>query len=111
MESTSGDAGMFCYIWEFVAASGQEDAFRRAYGPDGPWVQLFRRDPAYIRTELSRDADNPRRFVTIDYWTSRDACRAFRERVRDECAAIDLACERCTERERHIGDFDVMDGA
>ena len=102
---------MFCYVWEFVAAPGQENAFTHAYGPEGPWVQLFRRDPAYIRTELSRDADNPRRFVTIDYWTTREACRAFRDRVRDEFAAIDRACEQLTEREWHIGDFEVVSAA
>lgn len=99
---------MFCYVWEFVAAAGQEEAFARAYGPDGPWVQLFKRDPQYIRTELSRDADDPRRFITIDYWTSRDACRAFRTRAGDEFARIDSACEQYTERERHIGDFEIL---
>ncbi len=98
---------MFCYIWEFLVAPAQEAAFEAAYGAEGPWVRLFERDPEHIGTELYRDAANPRRFVTIDRWTSRAAYLSFRERVGAEHDAIDVACERCTESERHLGDFEL----
>jgi quinol monooxygenase YgiN len=102
---------VFCYVWEYEVAPEKAEAFVAAYGPDGPWVRLFRRDPAYLGTELGRDADDPRRFLTIDRWTTREACLAFRERVRGEFDAIDAECERLTVRERAIGDFELVAAA
>lgn len=99
---------MFCYVWEYEVAPEEAAAFVAAYGADGPWVRLFRRDPAYLGTELWRDADDRRRFLTIDRWTSRQACLAFRERVGDELDALDAECERLTVRERAIGDFELV---
>jgi hypothetical protein len=69
---------MYCYVWSYVVRTECLPAFRTAYGPDGDWVQLFRRDPEYIRTTFLGDRDNPARFVTIDFWTSREACLSFR---------------------------------
>jgi hypothetical protein len=84
-------------------------AFRLAYGPDGDWVRLFRQDPAYILTDLLGERNHPQRFVTIDYWTSREACVSFRERFAAEFEALDKQFERLTLQEIHIGDFDVLD--
>lgn len=66
------------------------------------------RPPGYLRTELRRDVEDPRRFLTIDHWTSGAACLAFRERMRDELEAIDAECERLTVRERAIGEFELV---
>ena len=98
---------MYCYVWSFVVRPEHLQAFRTAYGPDGEWVQLFRRDPAYVRTDLLSDCDNPARFMTIDYWTSREACEAFRERFDKEFEALDEGFEQFTVQETHLGDFDV----
>ena len=101
---------MFCYLWEFIVAPGSDEAFVAAYGPDGAWVRLFRRDPAYVRTELWRDADDPGRLVTMDCWRSRVAFQAFRAREAQAFADLDAACESFTESERHLGDFETVDG-
>lgn len=98
---------MFCYVWEYRVRPEHLDEFERGYGPEGEWVRFFRRNPEYIRTELLRDRDNALRFVTIDYWTSREACLAARERWRDEFDAIDARYDRITESETHLGDFEV----
>lgn len=100
---------MYCYIWEYEVRSAHVKAFETGYGPHGEWVQLFRRDPAYIRTDLFRDRGSPTRFLTIDYWASREACMAFRERVRSEFDAIDARYGQLTSRETHLGDYDVVE--
>jgi heme-degrading monooxygenase HmoA len=100
---------MFCYLYEYVVRAGDEARFEAAYGADGPWVALFRRSPEYLGTELGRDVAEPRRYFTIDRWTSRDACLAFRESVRAELDSIDRECERLTESERALGDFELLD--
>jgi hypothetical protein len=86
-------------------------AFRTAYGPDGDWVRLFRRDPEYIRTHLLGDGDRPTRFMTIDFWTSREACLSFRKRFGSEFEALDKSLDQLTVQESHLGDFDVLDAA
>lgn len=96
---------MFCYIWEFLVRAESIDDFRAAYGPEGDWVMLFRQDPQYIRTELLADREDPKRFLTIDYWTSHEACISFRERFRSEFDALDKRCEDLTTKETHLGDF------
>lgn len=100
----------FCYMWEFLVHPEKLEEFEAAYGPAGDWVQLFRRDESYLRTDLYRDRDNPRRFVTIDHWVSREACRAFRERFRQDFEALDERCEGFTVRETHLGDFELVGG-
>src|SRR2546422_8528105 len=59
----------------FEAKAGAEEDFVRAYGPDGDWAQLFRRSGggAYLDSQLARDIEIARRFVTIDRWASRAA--------------------------------------
>lgn len=97
----------FCYMWEYRVQPERIEEFRAAYGPEGDWVRLFRRDEAYIRTDLFRDSDNPHRFVTVDHWVSREACRAFRERTRQDFEALDERCEAFTIQESHLGDFQI----
>jgi hypothetical protein len=99
---------MYCYIWEYTVPIEHLDVFEAGYGPDGEWVRLFRRDPDYIRTELFRDRDWLGRFITLDFWSSREACMGFRERFRSEFDALDAQFDRLTHRELHLGDFDVI---
>jgi quinol monooxygenase YgiN len=102
---SSMDDAMFCYVWSYRLRPERVDDFRAAYGPEGAWVRLFARDSAYIRTDLLADCADPLRFATIDWWRSRKAYDAFRERFRREFEAIDRDCEELTLEELHIGDF------
>lgn len=96
----------FSYIWEFKVRPERLAEFEAAYGPDGDWVRLFRRDPAYLGTDLLRDREDPHRFLTVDRWSSREACLAFRERFRADYGALDARCAGLTLSERPLGDFD-----
>src|SRR3989442_13862477 len=70
----------------FEAKAGAEEDFVRAYGPDGDWAQLFRRSGggAYLDSQLARDIEIARRFVTIDRWASRAAVDAFKASAKAE---------------------------
>ena len=102
---------MFCYIWEFVVKPDYQTRFEVLYGPKGAWVELFKTDQNYIRTELCRDQSNPFRYVTFDYWTSKDACASFRERNRSQFDVIDTEGEHYTASETNLGDFDLLSAA
>lgn len=96
----------YTYIWEYLVAPSRVDDFQRAYGPEGDWVQLFTEAPGYLRTELHRDRANPWRFVTIDYWESEGAWKAFRIRFAERFEALDARCASLTTRETEIGRFE-----
>ncbi len=104
-------SGAFCYLWSYRVRSDSVAEFESAYGPEGDWVALFRRDPAYICTTLLHDSSDPLRYVTLDFWTSREARNAFRELFRFEFDALDVRCEAFTETEEFIGDFDIKESS
>ena len=95
----------FIYVWEFIAIAAHLREFERMYGPEGNWADLFRLHPGYIGTELHRDSENPRRFITIDRWESRKAYAEFRTLYKTQFAALDAQGERLTESEILIGEF------
>jgi heme-degrading monooxygenase HmoA len=97
---------MVRFVWEFIARAGEVKEFERSYSAFGPWADLFRRSAGYRGTLLLRDAENPRRFLTIDCWESADARRALCEHFAKEYEELDRACEAFTESERRIGVFE-----
>lgn len=99
---------LYCAVWEFHVKPESAAEFERVYGADGSWSQLFRRSSAYRGTELLRDAEGAGRYLTIDRWTSREALRQFKERYAEEYAALDKTCERMTESEAMLGDFESI---
>jgi heme-degrading monooxygenase HmoA len=96
---------MFVILWEFEVKPGSEPAFENAYGPQGDWVQLFRRDPHYRTTYLLKDTSRPRTYFTMDLWDSEDAYDNFKIEHRETYHALDQAFESFTLRERFIGAF------
>jgi heme-degrading monooxygenase HmoA len=85
--------------WRYRVRPAKTDAFLRAYGAEGAWVELFRRSQGYISTELLRDALDPAVFVTIDRWDSRVAYDSFRKQFAEEYLALDSVCAAYTEDE------------
>jgi quinol monooxygenase YgiN len=92
-------------IWEFLVEPSCESRFEQIYGPDGDWVQLFRRGDGHLGTELYRDANTPRRYITIDRWVSPQAFETFRQKFATEYKALDESCESLTEKETPLGTF------
>lgn len=93
------------FVWEIQVMPEAEDEFRRLYGADGPWVELFRRSPGYIGSLLLEDRETPGRYLVVDRWQSEAALSAFREQYAQEYADLDLYCEALISRETQLGTF------
>jgi heme-degrading monooxygenase HmoA len=92
-------------VWEFHVRPGARKKFERTYGPQGDWVQLFKRGKGYLRTEFFRDAGKRGRYLTVDYWISKSAYETFRRKFDREFNALDKKCESLTAQETMLGTF------
>ena len=99
---------MYCYVWSFTVRPEYVDEFQVAYGPTGDWARFFASDPGYIRTSLLADRQNPTRFLTLDFWSSYEACVSFREGFSSQFEALDKSFERFTTEEVQFGSFHVL---
>jgi heme-degrading monooxygenase HmoA len=97
---------MVQFVWEFIARADKVKEFERHYASAGPWADLFRKNAGYHSTQLLRDAETERRYLTIDRWDSLASYRAMRERFAREHEELDRTCEQFTESERRIGVFE-----
>ena len=98
---------MITIVWQFEVAPGVEAEFEKHYGPEGTWVQLFRRDPAFRGTLLLRDHEHPNRYLTIDRWDDLSSYDAFRKQFEEEYRKLDLQMEKLTLREEKLGTFET----
>jgi hypothetical protein len=98
----------FTYVWEFEVPASKDAEFRRHYGPQGTWVELFRKDPEYIETLLLSDLSVPGRYLSIDRWRSFSAYQSFRERFSQQYEELDKICGRLTIRETDVGSFQEL---
>ena len=98
-------------VWEFEIAPGSQQEFEKHYGPEGTWVELFRRDPAFQSTSLLRDREKPARYITIDRWQDLRSYEAFRVQFAKEYQLVDLQMETLTLSEKRLGVFDSVDHA
>ena len=96
----------YLIIWEFHVRRGAEAAFERVYGPSGEWVAFFKTAQGYIATELIHDLRDSGRYVTLDFWTSKDAYERFREENLAHYKALDERGEDMTEKETPLGIFE-----
>lgn len=95
----------FVIVWEFRVKSGKRREFQKVYGSDGVWARLFRRGEGHIRTDLIRDLRTPGRYMTLDFWTSREAYARFKKENRAEYRVIDERCASLMESEVKVGEF------
>ena len=95
----------FVIIWEFRINSRTRRAFERAYGPDGDWATFFRGGKGYLGTDLIHDAQQPDRYLTMDYWKSRTSYETFKKHNRKMYEIIDQIYEALTTKEVEFGKF------
>ena len=93
-------------IWEFEIRPESRAQFEEIYGPEGAWARLFRQSPDYRGTKLIRELTRPGRYLTLDYWTGREAFHSFKQAHAAEYATLDKQCESLTEREAMVGEFE-----
>jgi heme-degrading monooxygenase HmoA len=95
----------YVVAWEFRPRKGAETEFQEAYGPQGIWARLFKKAEGFVATELNHDLKDSTRYLTLDFWASRQAYDAFRASHLAEYQAIDKQCESLTEHEKELGTF------
>jgi heme-degrading monooxygenase HmoA len=95
----------FVIIWEFRIQATKRRTFERAYAPDGTWANFFRKGKGYIATELIRDSQQSDRYITLDYWQSRQHYENFKKQNGKMYQTINEKCESLTTRESEIGQF------
>lgn len=93
-------------IWRFRPPAGSEQAFAKAYAPQGPWAKLFETHPGFQSTELLRPALGEGWWLTIDRWNSRAAFDDFQQNEGDAYRALDAALEGIAGEELFVGDFE-----
>ncbi len=99
----------YVIVWEFRIRQGAEAEFVEKYGPDGTWARFFRKGQGYIRTELVRDVNDPRRFLTLDYWRSEEEFNRFRQQNLAEYERLDKEFAGLTGQETRLGAFWIGD--
>jgi quinol monooxygenase YgiN len=95
----------FTYIWEYTVQTDHKAAFLKLYGPNGGWVNFFNRAEGYLGTDLHEDIDNSERFITIDFWASKEIRDNYRKQFVEEFNALDEAGELVTIKETPLGEF------
>ena len=98
----------FAVVWEFQVRRGMEEQFEREYGKAGAWTRLFQKEQDFVDTDLVKDANRERTYLTIDFWVSREAYEEFRSRSVEAYKQTDAQCEDMTESEREIGRYERL---
>ena len=103
----TGENSCHVIVWEFRIRPEKEKEFVEKYGPDGMWARFFQGSDGYIRTELVRDVTDTLRFLTLDYWRTKEDFSEFHERNLAGYERLDREFESLTERETRLGDFRI----
>ena len=89
-------------MWEYEVSGDRTGAFIAAYGPDGPWGELFGRAAGFLGTELYRDAARADRFLTIDRWQDEQGWRSFLSAFGPAYESLDAQLEGLAATERSL---------
>ncbi len=89
----------FVITWRFKVKPGREKEFEEAYGPVGDWARLFRIHDGYLGTDLMRDTNEERVYLTVDRWKSADDFNRFKDLYLSEYEQLDRILADLTESE------------
>jgi heme-degrading monooxygenase HmoA len=95
----------FVVAFLYSVAEGGEEAFERAYGPDGEWARFFAGAEGYLGTELHRSVEDAWRYLLLDRWTDEGRYRAFLTARREEYERRGRGAEALYAREDRLGAF------
>jgi heme-degrading monooxygenase HmoA len=95
------------YVVAFLYAvtEGGEEAFERAYGPEGEWAAFFTGADGYLGTELHRSVEDAGRYLVLDRWSDEGRYRAFLAARREEYERRGRAAEALYATEDRLGAF------
>jgi hypothetical protein len=98
---------MFVTIWSYEVEPEHRLAFEALYGESGPWVELFRASPDYVRTILVIDPVRRNLYTSVDVWKTRAAYELFCDEQAAVYAALDDQGDALTKHETHLGTWQL----
>lgn len=95
---------MYQVVWRYEVKEQYLSHFTEMYGSSGNWVELFKKSPHYIKTELFKAAEGQHTYVTIDFWQSKNAYQEFYEDHHSEIDQLDVLGDGFTIEEAKIAE-------
>jgi heme-degrading monooxygenase HmoA len=108
MDANTSRRWGYVILWEFRVCPEAKQGFEEAYGSGGIWERFFAQGEGYMRTELNQDVKDPERYLTLDFWASRESYEKFREQYQVQYKTIDTQCEELTQSEVQLGSFESV---
>lgn len=99
---------MLVIIWEYQVKAQHAAEFEELYSASGTWAALFKGSAGYQGTELLRDANDARLYMTIDRWDSPEHYERFLSQWKSEYEALDAQSEGLTEKEFLAGKWESI---
>jgi heme-degrading monooxygenase HmoA len=99
---------MYVITWDYAVRTDHVAEFEKTYNSNGTWAELFSRAEGYLGTELLRDSNRPRRYITIDRWVSSRAYHDFLAQWHNEYEAQEAQCKELSEQETLLGTWESV---
>jgi heme-degrading monooxygenase HmoA len=99
---------MLVIIWEYQVKAERAAEFEEMYATSGKWAELFKGAAGYQGTELLRDPNNARRYLTIDRWDSPEHYERFLSQWKSAYEALEAQSEGLTEKEFLAGKWESI---
>jgi heme-degrading monooxygenase HmoA len=83
---------VFIRLWRYRVPIEHRAQFEAAYGPHGPWIELFARADGYVGTELYQPvggAAGTTNWITVDQWADKRDWERFLATWRSDYDALD----------------------
>ena len=93
-------------IYRYRVHQAQVRAFEHAYGPAGPWAQLFSQHPGFRHTRLFRHKNESGVYLSVDIWESKGAWDEFRSQAAEAYARLDKDLHLLYLEEHLIGYYE-----
>lgn len=87
----------------------QVRAFEHAYGPAGPFAQLFARYPGFRRVRLFRHREDPALYVRVDVWEREDDWDEFRRALDEDYVRLSRQLALLHLEEQLLGTYEGPD--
>lgn len=99
---------MIAVVWQFTVKPGQEDAFERLYGADGPWTALSRKTRSFLGSSFLQELAEARRYVVVEYWSEMLVYEKHLESMRAEIDKLEAERELLIESMTPLGVFNAL---
>jgi heme-degrading monooxygenase HmoA len=93
-------------FYRYRVHASQARAFEHAYGPEGPFAQLFGEHPGFRRTRLFRHKNESGVYISVDVWESKPDWDDFRTRFFEAYARLDKELHMLYLEEHLIGYYE-----